>query len=207
MPITGCFYSILYTMKLLLQVIRPRRSAWLSFVLCISTVALCAVAVSPRAEQGVESHERFIELDSELQGIKEEILAINRDMRALEEMSLYPQGQQIVVLVSIAAGSGLSAARITLNIDGQIVSRHDYSEQESDALLNGGVHRLYSGGVSEGEHRVEVSLSGYRTRKKPFTQRNSTTIHKVPGRKYLELHLGPGERKSEPALTIREWQQ
>jgi hypothetical protein len=207
MPITGRIYPILYAMKLLLQAIRPRRSTWLSIALLISTVALCAVAVSPRAEQGVESHERFIELDSELQAIKEEILAINRDMRALEEISMYPQGQQMVVLVSIAAGSGLSAARITLNVDGQIVSRHDYSEQESNALLKGGVHRLYSGGVSEGEHRVEVSLSGYRTRKKPFTQRNSTTIHKVPGRKYLELHLGPGERKSEPALTIREWQQ
>jgi hypothetical protein len=194
-------------MKLLLQAIRPRRSTWLSIALLISTVALCAVAVSPRAEQGVESHERFIELDSELQAIKEEILAINRDMRALEEISMYPQGQQMVVLVSIAAGSGLSAARITLNVDGQIVSRHDYSEQESNALLNGGVHRLYSGGVSEGDHRVEVSLSGHRTRNKQFTQRNSTTIHKVPGLKYLELHLGPGERKSEPALTIREWQQ
>ena len=207
MPITGRIYPILYIMKVLVQVTRSRRSAWRSIALLISTVALCAVAVSPRAEQAVESHERFIELDSELQAIKEEILAINRDMRSLEEMSLYPQGQQLVVLVSIAAGSGLSAARITLNIDGQIVSRHDYSEQESNALLKGGVHRLYSGGVSEGQHRVEVSLSGRRTRNKQFTERNSTTIHKTPGRKYLELHLGPGERKSEPALTIRGWQQ
>lgn len=194
-------------MKLLLQIIRPRRFARLSIALFISTVALCAVAVALRAEQAVESHERFIELDSELQAIKEEILAINRDMLPLEEMSLYPQGQQMVVLVSIAAGSGLSAARVTLNIDGQIVSRYDYSEQESNALLKGGVHRLYSGGVSEGQHRVEVTLSGRRSRNKPFTERKSTTIHKAPGRKYLELHLGPGERKSEPALTIRGWQQ
>ena len=207
MPISGRIYPIIYLMKLLLQAIRPRRSVWLSIALFIATVALCAVAAAPRAEQPGESHQRFIELDSELQAIKEEILAINRDMRAVEEMSLYPQGQQMVVLVSIAAGSGLSAARITLNIDGQIVSRHDYSEQESNALLKGGVHRLYSGGVSEGEHRVEVSLSGHRSRNKQFTQRNSTTIHKAPGRKYLELHLGAGERKSEPALTIREWQQ
>lgn len=194
-------------MNLLLQAIRPRRSAWQSIALFISTVTLCAVAATPRAEQAVESREHFIELDSELQAIKEEILAINRDLQAIEEMSLYPRGQQMVVLVSIAADSGLSAARITLNIDGEIVSRHDYSEQESDALLKGGVHRLYSGGVSEGQHRVEVSLTGRRSRNKQFTQRNSTTIHKSPGRKYLEVHLGPGERKSEPALTIRGLQQ
>lgn len=168
---------------------------------------MCAVTALLWAEDGPASRDRFIELDSELQGIKEEILAINRDMRVLEEMALYPPSRQVVVFVSVAAGSGLSPERITLHVDEQAVARHDYSEQESRALLDGGVHRLYAGSLSDGEHRLEVLLSGHRGRNKPFTQRSGTTIEKAPGRKYLELHLGPGKQKSKPVLTIQEWQR
>jgi len=194
-------------MKYPLQALRCRRSAGLSITVCLFTVLVCGVAVAPRADQAADTRERFIELDSELQAIKEEILAINRDILLLEEMSLYPRGRQFVVLVSVAPGSGLSPARISLDVDGETVGRHDYSQSERTALLDGGVHRLYSGGLSEGRHRLEVSLTGSRAGNKAFTQRRSLTIQKRPGRKYLELHLGPGEKKSEPAVILREWQQ
>jgi hypothetical protein len=74
-------------------------------------------------------------------------------------------------------------------------------------LLEGGVHRLYAGRLSEGEHRLDVSVAGWQTRDKTFKQQRSVTITKMPGRKTIELHLGPGEQGSEPGVTIREWQQ
>ena len=74
-------------------------------------------------------------------------------------------------------------------------------------LQAGGVQRLYAGRLTEGEHRLDVSLSGRLARKKAFQQQRSVTITKMPGRKYMELQLGPGEEKSQPGVTVREWQQ
>ena len=160
-----------------------------------------------QADERPDTRERFVELDSEIQAIKVEILAINRDILLLEELSLYPHGQQLVVLVSVAHGNPINPARITLQLDGQTVIEHDYSGSESAALQEGGVHRLYTGRLSEGEHKVDVSLTGRQAKGKAFKQQRSITITKIPGRKTMELHLGPGEQSPEPVVTIHQWQQ
>ena len=182
------------------------RSVRLLFTVCASTV-LTITGVPLQAGERLDTRERFVELDSEIQAIKVEILAINRDILLLEELSLYPHGQQLVVLVSIARDSPINPQRITLQLDGQTVTQHDYSGSENAALQEGGVHRLYTGRLSDGEHRVHVSLTGSQTRGKAFKQQRSITITKMPGRKTMELYLGPGERSSEPVVTIRQWQQ
>ena len=174
---------------------------------CISTVFLTAAGVPLQADERPDTRARFVELDSEIQAIKVEILEINRDILLLEELSLYPHGQQLVVLVSVANGSPINPERVTLQLDGQTVTRHDYSRSESAALQEGGVHRLYTGRLGAGEHRLDVTLGGRQARDKAFKAQRSITITKMSGRKTVELHLGPGEQRSEPVVTVREWQQ
>ena len=183
------------------------RSVRLLFTACIAAIFLTGAGTPLQAEQHPDTRDRFVELDSEIQAIKQEILAINREILLLEEASLYPHGQQLVVLVSIANDSPVNPERITLQLDGQTVTQHDYSVSEGSALRKGGVHRLYAGRLSEGEHRLDVSLSGRLARDKTFQQQRSVTITKMPGRKYMELQLGSGEQQSEPGVTVREWQQ
>lgn len=153
-----------------------------------------------------ETRARFVELDGEIQAIKEEILGINRDILLLEELSQYPHGQQLVVLVSVAKDSPVKPETISLQLDGQTVSQYRYTGSEGAALQEGGVHRLYSGRLSDGEHSVAVSVTGQQVRDRVFNEQHSVTITKRPGRKYLELHLGSGEKSSQPGLTVREWQ-
>jgi hypothetical protein len=183
---------------------RPVR---LLFTACVSSVFLTAAGTPLQADGRLDTRERFVELDSEIQAIKQEILGINREILLLEESSLYPHGEQLVVLVSIANGSTVYPERITLHLDGQTVTQHDYSGSEGAALQAGGVQRLYTGRLTEGEHRLDVSLSGRLARNKAFQQQRSVTLTKMPGRKYMELQLGPGEEKSQPGVTVREWQQ
>ena len=183
------------------------RSARLLFTVYISTVLVTAAGGPLQADDGPDTHERFVELDSEIQAIKVEILAINRDILLLEELSLYPYDQQLVVLVSVANGSTINPEHLSLQLDGQAVTQHDYSPTESAALQEGGVHRLYTGGLSEGEHRLDISLTGRQARDKAFKHQSSITITKMPGRKTMELHLDSGEGRSEPGVTIRQWQQ
>lgn len=177
----------------------------LLFAVCVSCVFLTGAGTVQKTDERSDTRERFIELDGEVQAIKEEILEINRDILLLEESSLYPRGQQLVVLVSVANNSPVNPGSISLQLDGHTISHHIYTGSEGAALQQGGVHRLYTGRLSDGEHMLVVSVTGKQAGGQNFHQQSSVTIAKVPGRKYMELHLGPGESTSEPGLTIREW--
>ncbi len=80
----------------------------LLFTVCVSCVLLSGAGTAPLEGEPRDTRERYIELDGEIQAIKEEILEINRDILLLEELSLYPHGQQLVVLVSVANNSALN---------------------------------------------------------------------------------------------------
>jgi hypothetical protein len=169
---------------------------------------LPALAEAPlQADETPGTRDRFVELDSEIQAIKQEILAINQEILLLEESSLVSHGEQLVVLVSVAEGGAATPEQITLLVDGETLSSHDYSAGETAALREGGVHRLFTGRLSEGEHQLELVLSGRTNRDKKFQRQRSVAITKLKGRKYIEVELGTADRKSEPELAIREWQQ
>jgi hypothetical protein len=177
----------------------------LLLAVCVSWVFLTGAGVVAPAEEPADSRERFVELDGEIQAIKEEILGINRDILLLEELSLYPHGQQLVVLVSVANNSSVNPETISLQLDGQTVSEHRYTGSESAAMQAGGVHRLYSGRLVEGEHSLVVFVTASRAKGSALNEQRSVTITKRPGRKYLELHLGSGEDSAASVLTVREW--
>jgi len=172
---------------------------------CVSCFFLMGAGTAPQTDKRRDIHEQFVALDGEIQSIKEEILGINRDILLLEELSRYPHGQQLVVLVSVANNSPVSPDTVSLQLNGNPVSQHKYTGSEDAALQDGGVHRLYTGRLSDGKHQLEVSVTGKLAGGRAFHQQRNVTITKVPGRKYLELHLGPGGKTLEPVLTIREW--
>ena len=74
-------------------------------------------------------------------------------------------------------------------------------------MRGGGVHRLYVGKLTEGNHALDVSLSGRLAEGKAFNAQRSLGITKMPGRKTVELQLGSGKEDLHPDLTFREWQQ
>jgi len=185
------------------------QSVRLLLAVCVSCVFLtgagAGAGAAAQTDERSDTRERFVELDGEIQAIKEEVLEINRDILLLEELSLYPHGQQLVVLVSVAKNSPVNPDSISLQLDGQTVSHHIYTGSEGAALHEGGVHRLYTGRLSDGEHMLSVTVTGKQARGRAFHQQRSEVIIKAPGRKYMELHLGPEENTSEPGLVIREW--
>ena len=182
-----------------------RQSIRLLFTVCVSCALLTGAGNVQQVDEPRSARERYIELDGEIQAIKEEILGINRDIMLLEELTLYPHGQQLIVLVSVASNSPVNPGSILLQLDGNTVSQYSYTDSEAAALQKGGVHRIYTGRLKDGEHMLKVSVTGIQTRDRPFSEQHSVTITKRPGRKYMELHLGLEEGTAQPGLTIREW--
>ena len=109
-----------------------------------------------------DSKEQMQGLDEQVQEIKSDVLGIAAELDRLEEKLLYPSDTQVAVFVSLAEGEKFRLDSVQIQIDGELVARHLYSFKELEALQKGGVQRIYTGNVSTGEHRLEVSVAGKR---------------------------------------------
>jgi len=157
------------------------------------------------SDDKTSTRDRFTEVDREIQAVKQEVLEINREILLLEEQLLYPHGQQLVVFVSLSNDSPVNVDSISLELDGQVVSRHVYTPSEEASLHKGGIHRLYFGRLGDGAHAVDVSLSGMGMDGQKFLRRQSAEIIKGAGRKVMELNIAAGDNGTEPQFSINEW--
>jgi hypothetical protein len=172
-------------------------------VLCLTLVmAVCCRAV---ADPEPVSGEHFRELDIEIQALKKEVLKVNRDLQELETELLYPHGQQLVVFVSMVSEAPMRLNDIRLQLDGKTVAAHAYTPGEETALHEGGVHRIYVGGIRPGEHTLEAVVAGTGPHGAEFNHRESATITKVPGTRYVELRIHADSDGRQPAVSILAW--
>lgn len=119
----------------------------------------CWIGATPGAAQDV-SKEQMQGLDEQVQEIKSDVLGIAAELARLEEKLLYPSNTQVAVFVSLAEGESFRLDSVQILIDGAPVARHVYRFEELEALQKGGVQRIYTGNVSTGEHRLQVSMAG-----------------------------------------------
>ena len=169
--------------------------------LYLMTASLCM------ADAGQEpvTREHFRELDIEIQVLKKEVLKVNRDLQVLEKELLYPHGQQLVVFVSLVNDTSFLLKDVRLHLDGQAVAVHTYTRGEEMALHEGGVHRIYAGGIREGEHTLGVVVAGTDKHGANVSRQKSTTITKAPGTRYIELRIQADPDGHKPVVSILEW--
>jgi len=173
----------------------------LSLCLYLVTASIC---MADNGQEPIKS-EHFRELDIEIQVLKKEVLKVNRDLQVLEKELLYPHGQQLVVFVSMANDTSLLLKDVRLQLDGQVIAAHTYSRGEETALHEGGVHRVYVGGIREGKHTLEVEVAGADPQGADFSRQESRTITKEPGTCYIELRIQADPDGRMPAVSILEW--
>ncbi len=85
---------------------------------------------------------------------------LNRDLFVLEEELLFPANTQVAVFVSMDVGDFFALDSVTLKIDQKEVANYLYTPREAEALLKGGVHRVYLGNLKVGEHELVALFSG-----------------------------------------------
>ena len=120
---------------------------------------VCWIAGSTSAAHA-GSREQMKGLDEQVQEIKSDVLTIAAELTRLEEKLLYPSNTQVAVFVSLVEGETLQLDSVQIQIDGELVAHYIYSLKELEALHKGGVQRIYTGNVSTGEHRLDVSVAG-----------------------------------------------
>jgi hypothetical protein len=163
-----------------------------------ATAAGTAQAAAPPAD--------FETLDQEVQGLKKDVIDLNKDLFVLEEELLFPANTQVAVYVSMDVGEFFALDSITLKIDNREVTNYLYTPREVDALLKGGVQRLYLGNLKVGNHELVAFFSGKGPDNRDYRRGASLKFDKSIGAKYLELKIEDRQRKMQPEFEIKDWE-
>ncbi len=148
----------------------------------------------------------FRTLDADVQDLKKQVLDLNRDLFLLEEELLFPSNTQVAVFVSMDVGEFFALDSVELKVDNKDVSNYLYTEREADALIKGGVQRLYVGNLKAGEHELVAVFSGEGTHTRDYRRGAALKFEKGIGPKYIELTISDKETKQQPEFVVKEWE-
>ena len=161
---------------------------------------------APRADQSAEQRTEFRTLDEDVQDLKKQVLDLNRDLFLLEEELLFPSNTQTAVFISMDVGEFFGLDSVELKIDNKDVANYLYTERESEALLKGGVQRLFIGNLKAGEHELVAVFTGQGPHTRDYRRAASLVFEKGIGPKYIELTISDRETKQQPEFLVREWE-
>jgi hypothetical protein len=145
-------------------------------------------------------------LDEEIQNLKKDVVDLNKDLFVLEEELLFPANTQVAVFVSMDVGEFFAIDNVTLKIDQKEVANYLYTPREAEALLKGGVHRLYLGNLKVGEHELVAFFTGKGPNDRDYKRGATIKFEKGIGAKYLELKINDRQRKQQPEFEIKDWE-
>ena len=168
-----------------------------------------ATGDSPAGADAVSSTEPPADtrgLDEEIQNLKKDVVDLNKDLFVLEEELLFPANTQVAIFVSMDVGDFFALDNVTLKIDQKEVANYLYTPREAEALLKGGVHRLYLGNLKVGEHELVAFFTGKGPNERDYKRGATLKFEKGIGAKYLELKINDRQRKQQPEFEIKDWE-
>ena len=169
-------------------------------------VAASWVAAPARSADPATPATTFQGLDAEVQSLKQDMVDLNRDLFLLEEELLFPSNSQVAVFVSMDVGTFFALDSVTVLLDGKNIANYLYTGREVDALLRGGVQRLWLGNVKAGEHELTAFFTGKGPDGRHYTRGATARLEKGPGAKYLELRISDRATRLQPEFIVTEWE-
>jgi hypothetical protein len=162
-----------------------------------------SAAATPTA---VDSGDTTRGLDEDIQGLKKQVVDLNRDLFVLEEELLFPANTQVAVFVSMDVGEFFALDSVVVKVDNKEVSNYLYTAREAAALVKGGVQRLYVGNLKAGPHELVALFSGKGPNERDYRRGANLKFEKGLGAKYLELKITDRARRAQPEFEIKDWE-
>lgn len=165
-------------------------------------------AAAPAAPAGTADPNSpdFKTLDQEVQGLKKDVIDLNKDLFVLEEELLFPANTQVAVFLSMDVGSFFALDSVTIKIDNKEVTNYLYTAREADALLKGGVHRLYLGNLKVGKHEIVGFFTGKGPHERDYKRGATISFDKGVGAKYLEFKISDKVPSHQPEFLVKDWE-
>jgi hypothetical protein len=168
--------------------------------------ATSAPAGADAADSSASAPSDFKTLDQEVQGLKKDAIDLNKDLFVLEEELLFPANTQVAVFLSMDVGTFFALNSVTIKIDNKEVTNYLYTAREADALLKGGVHRIYLGNQKVGKHELVAFFTGKGPADRDYRRGATLEFDKSVGAKYLELKITDRVPKHQPEFLVKDWE-
>ena len=170
-----------------------------------------AAPVAPTATTGAESRRvadrgEFQTLDQDVQGLKKQVLDLNRDLFLLEEELLFPANTQVAVFVSMDVGEFFGLDSVQIKVDDKDVANYLYTLREVEALIKGGVQRVFVGNLKAGEHELVALFTGEGPHARDYRRGATLKFDKGIGPKYIELTISDRQSSQQPEFIVKEWE-
>lgn len=167
---------------------------------CLVCLVVLLLSTAVAAQDGND-------LESDLEQLKEDTLALNRDLLILEEELLYPASSQLAVYLSMDLGELFHLDSVRLQVDSEPVAAQLYTEAQREALRRGGVQKLYLGNLDSGEHEISAVFTGIGPDGRDYKRGTRLTVEKGQEPLILELKIVDSETKLQPVFAIEEWER
>lgn len=153
-----------------------------------------------------EGQAEFRTLDESIQNLKTLVMDLNRDLFLLEEELLFPANTQVAIFVSMDVGEFFDLDSVQIKLNNQDVANYLYTAREVDALIRGGVQKVYLGNIRAGEHELIAIFTGHGPHQRDYRRGATIVFNKGIGPKYIELSISDREQKLQPEFVITEWE-
>jgi len=157
------------------------------------------------AASRAEAQESVNALSGDIQELKQSVIALNKELRILEEDLLFPANTQVNVFLSLDVGKYFTLESVKLKLDDQVVASHIYTEKELEALKNSGIHKLHMTNLGVGKHSLSAFFTGTGPMGREYKRGASMKIEKENGPKYIELKISDSTSKLQPEFEVKEW--
>lgn len=171
------------------------------------------VSETPQASPAIETQDVIEPVISpeqpvadNLEDLKKAALELNRDLLILEEELLFPANTQVVVFLSMDIGEFFQIDSVKLTVNDKLVSSHLYTDYENNALIKGGIHRLFIGNLKQGEHEITAVFTGKGPDNREYKRAATTLIEKDDDPIMLELQVQDNTSNMQPSFSIKEWE-
>lgn len=178
--------------------------SWLLLIMLLGLVLSMPLFAEEAPDEKAPDEKR--NLDAQVQDLKKEVKALNRDLFILEEELLFPSSTQLSLFLSIDVGEFFRLDSVQVKIDDKVVANHLYTLRELEALKRGGVQRLYMGNVKSGEHEMVAIFSGPGPNNREYRRASTIKFEKGSATKYMELKITDVTQKLQPEFVIKEWE-
>jgi hypothetical protein len=168
--------------------------------------AAVAAPGTPAATSTDPNSPDFKTLDQEVQGLKKDVIDLNKDLFVLEEELLFPANTQVAVFLSMDVGSFFALDSVTVKIDNKEVTNYLYTAREAEALLKGGVHRIYLGNLKVGKHEIVGFFTGKGPNQRDYKRGATINFEKGVGAKYLEFKISDKVPSHQPEFLVKDWE-
>jgi len=177
-----------------------------AFITLLAGIVVATTAFADDAAAPAAPAEERSALDAEVQGLRREVVDLNRDLFMLEEDLLFPASTQVAVFVSMDVGTFFALDSVQLKVDDKEVSNYLYTEREQEALKRGGVQRLWLGNLKAGDHEVTAFFTGQGPHDRDYKRGTTLKVEKGVGAKYVELRISDRVTKLQPEFVVKVWE-